>query len=59
MLAALLCAAGCSAPADRAPDTTARDIRAVLSGADTVFPKDALISMSPCIKGMIDRGELP
>lgn len=30
MLAALLCAAGCSAPADEAPDTTARDIRAVL-----------------------------
>ncbi|MGW1180707.1 hypothetical protein ACWD7Y_18830 [Streptomyces drozdowiczii] len=30
VLAALLCAAGCSAPADEAPDTTARDIRAVL-----------------------------
>ncbi|THA35882.1 hypothetical protein E6R18_02945 [Streptomyces sp. A1277] len=30
VLAALLCAAGCSAPADEAPDTTARDIRATL-----------------------------
>ncbi|WP_018555476.1 hypothetical protein [Streptomyces sp. ATexAB-D23] len=30
VLAALLCAAGCSAPADQAPDTTARGIRATL-----------------------------
>ncbi|MEU2245816.1 hypothetical protein [Streptomyces sp. NPDC019224] len=30
VLAALLCAAGCSAPADGAPDTTAREIRATL-----------------------------
>lgn len=30
MLAALLCAAACTAPADEAPDTTARDIRATL-----------------------------
>lgn len=30
MLAALLCAAGCTAPAGRAPDTAARDIRAAL-----------------------------
>jgi hypothetical protein len=40
---------------DQVPD----DIRALLNGTDTVFPKDALISMSPCIRGMIDRGELP
>lgn len=30
MLAALLCAAGCSAPTDEAPDTTTRDVRATL-----------------------------
>lgn len=30
MLAALLCAAACTAPGDRAPDTAARDIRATL-----------------------------
>ncbi|WP_206309484.1 hypothetical protein [Streptomyces sp. A0642] len=30
VLAALLCAAACTAPADEAPDTTARDIRATL-----------------------------
>lgn len=30
VLAALLCAAACTAPADKAPDTAARDIRAAL-----------------------------
>ncbi|TRV75919.1 hypothetical protein FKN01_20235 [Streptomyces sp. 130] len=30
VLAALLCAAGCSAPADRAPDSTSRGVRAAL-----------------------------
>ncbi|MFG3138348.1 hypothetical protein ACGFZA_19310 [Streptomyces sp. NPDC048211] len=30
VLAALLCAAGCAAPADKAPDTAARDVRATL-----------------------------
>ncbi|MFB8211374.1 MULTISPECIES: hypothetical protein [unclassified Streptomyces] len=30
VLAALLCAAGCSAPADRVPDSTSRDVRATL-----------------------------
>jgi hypothetical protein len=40
---------------DQVPD----DIRALISGADTVFPKDVWISLSPCIKGMVDRGELP
>lgn len=40
---------------DQVPD----DIRAVLGGTDTVFPKDARINMSPCIRGMLERGELP
>jgi hypothetical protein len=40
---------------DQVPD----DIRSLLSGADTVFPKDARITMTPCIRGMIERGELP
>jgi hypothetical protein len=40
---------------DQVPD----DIRSLLSGADTVFPKDARITMTPCIRDMIDRGELP
>lgn len=40
---------------DQVPD----DIRALLDGTDTVFPKDARITMSPCIRAMIDRGELP
>ncbi|PZT74657.1 MULTISPECIES: hypothetical protein [unclassified Streptomyces] len=42
VLAALLCAAGCSAPADEAPGTTTRDIRATLDRrADAVLRHDA------------------
>jgi hypothetical protein len=40
---------------DQVPD----DIRAVLSGTDTVFPKDTPVYKTTCIQGMIDRGELP
>lgn len=40
---------------DQVPD----DIRALVAGTDTVFPKDARVNMSPCIRGMIERGELP
>ncbi|MGW2589498.1 hypothetical protein ACWCXC_04400 [Streptomyces sp. NPDC001515] len=40
-LAVLLCAAGCGAPADRAPDTTARGVRATLDRrADAVLRHD-------------------
>ncbi len=40
-------------------DQVPEDIRALIAGTDTVFPKDARINMSPCIRGMIERGELP
>ena len=40
-------------------DQTPEDIRAVLNGTDTVYPKDARIVKTPCIQGMIDRGEFP
>ena len=40
---------------DQVPD----DIRAVLDGTDTVFPKDTPVVKTACIQGMINRGELP
>jgi hypothetical protein len=40
---------------DQVPD----DIRAVLNGTDTVFPKDSPIVKTACIQAKIDRGELP
>jgi hypothetical protein len=40
---------------DQVPD----DIRAVLNGTDTVFPKDSPVVKTACIQGKIDRGELP
>jgi hypothetical protein len=40
---------------DQVPD----DIRAVLNGSDTTFPKDARVVKTQCIQGMIDSGALP
>ena len=40
-------------------DQVPNDVRALLNGTDTTFPKDARISKTSCIQAMIDAGTLP
>ena len=40
-------------------DQVPEDIRALLRGTDTVFPKNARIVMTPCMQALVENGEFP